>query len=109
MSSINCYMVDTVTFVRWDSSNIYQTETTTNITLSVKLYYQTKLLQNEKGEDVESMMKVIMKDRVINKHKDRIIVDGTTYAILKVEKPKSWVSTGHIEVWLGEGGKGTRS
>ena len=102
-------MVDSVTFVRWDSSNIYQTETTTNITLKVKLYKQTKLLQDDRGEDVESQMKIIMKDRTINKHKDRFIVDGTTYAILKIDKPKSWISTGHIEVWLGAGGKGATS
>ena len=100
---INAYLRDDITLKTVSTQDEWNTNGYTSATIKVRVEYKTHMIQNAKGEDVESNMQIFMKTMTLDKHRNRIVVEGIEYAILKIQRLKSFRSGnsgGHIQIWL---------
>ena len=100
---IGTYLVDTIT-LRMDKGNDAWQEPSTPEDITVKAFidYGERRIQNEAGQMVVSMAKVLMKPRTIIKsgfatraantisHKDKIIFDSEEHAIMRISKSRDF-------------------
>jgi len=92
---IKAYLTDTIiiktiTYDKWGEGS-EETET-----IKGRIEYKTKMVRNEKGEQVVSSARVMLESRTLG-HKDKINFDSTDHAILNIAKIKDF-NNQHIEV-----------
>jgi len=101
------YLRDEIIVRQADSHDKWNTESYVDDKMKARVDYKTKFVSNNMGEKVESQMQVIMPNRTLNKHKDKIIFEDETYPIIKVERLRSWNSKkvgSHLKLYLGSAG-----
>ena len=100
---IGAYLVDTVTLKMNKGTDVYQEPNpTVDVSVAAFIDYGERRLQNESGQVVVSMAKVMMRPRtIITKnfetradntisYKDVVVFDGEEHAIVRIAKARDF-------------------
>ena len=105
---MHVYCVDEITIVKWNGYDSWnEPESASEVDVKGYVEFKTRLVRDQKGEEVVSEVMVYLPRRVETvlgrkfSLEDRIIVQGESLAraIISIGKPKAF-SGGHYEVFL---------
>ena len=109
MSMINAYCDDPIVIVMWGSNDSWVEPTSgSRIDFEAYVEWKTRLIRNQRGEEVVSSVMVYLPKRKLEValgrellHEDRIVLMDQPYerAIIDIRQPKDF-SHPHYEVYL---------
>lgn len=96
---ISAYLTELVTVVVPGGRDAWGSRTgDTSESARARVEYKTKLVRNERGEEVASHHQVLMEERTLT-HEHRIVVDGVERAILSIGRAADF-GTRYLRVYL---------
>ena len=97
---IGAYMVNPITLKLLYSRDEWQEPTWMSVPVMAKVDWGSRLVRNAKGEQVTASALIYLPANVIAiTHDDRIIIDSTEHAIIRIEKKEDF-SFSHFEVYV---------
>jgi hypothetical protein len=98
---ISIYLTETITIISQTSVDQWGEPTEAETTgIASKTEWVSEYIKNEKGEDVKSLAHIYLAYRDLDKHKDKVKIDGVRYSILRIVQPKMWSVDNHTEIWI---------
>jgi len=88
---VDTVIIKTITIDEWGEP------TETESTVKGRIDYKTRMVRNEKGEQVVSSARIMIDSKVSITHQDKLYFDTRDHAILNINKKKDF-SNQYIEV-----------
>jgi len=99
---IRSYFIDAIILRRVTARDEWNEPTTSDTSMTARVEWGSFQVRNVKGEQVVASAMVYLPPLVTPTHEDRVIIDGVSYPIIKIDR-KADFEVSHWEVYLGAG------